>query len=167
MFSLQKIDDHRIEGNKIIQGSTHTSLILNHKERNKITVRAVCNLRKISDTFDSIACCGTSGLLVVPNVASLLEKHLIVVRKKAREEKRYSIFDIEGVVPNKYIIIDDLICSGQTVRHIIQSLKKEAPRSQCVGVYCYIPKDCAYSRTEEGIKAAKRDLRIEILNPIK
>ena len=66
---------------KVIQGCAHTSLILNHKTRNKIIIKAVCNLRKIRDEFDTIVCCGVSGLMVVPQIAELLDKHILVVRK--------------------------------------------------------------------------------------
>jgi len=134
---------------------------LNHKNRNKIIIKAVCDLRKISDSFDSIACCGVSGLMVVPQVAELLNKHIIVVRKG---EKCYSEFRTEGVAPFRYIILDDLICSGSTVKHIKQTLKEEYSRSQCVGVYCYLPNETAYRADEEGSKLCQRDLGIPLLN---
>ncbi len=146
---------------KYIQGSSHTCHVLNHKNRNKIIIKAVCDLRKISDSFDSIACCGVSGLMVVPQVAELLNKHIIVVRKG---EKCYSEFRTEGVAPFRYIILDDLICSGSTVKHIKQTLKEEYSRSQCVGVYCYLPNETAYRADEEGSKLCQRDLGIPLLN---
>lgn len=146
---------------KIIQGSSHTCHVLNHKVRNKIIIKAVCDLRKISDSFDSIACCGVSGLMVVPQIAELLNKHIIIVRKG---EKCYSEFRTEGVAPFRYIILDDLICSGSTVKHIKRTLKSEYYRSQCVGVYCYLPEDNAYKADEEGSKLCQRDLGTPLLN---
>ena len=146
---------------KYIQGSSHTCHVLNHKVRNKIIIKAVCDLRKISDSFDSIACCGVSGLMVVPQIAELLNKHIIVVRKG---EKCYSEFRTEGVAPFRYIILDDLICSGGTVKHIKKVLKDEYSRSSCVGVYCYLPDECAYRADEEGSKLCKRDLGVPLLN---
>ena len=146
---------------KYIQGSSHTCHVLNHKTRNKIIIKAVCDLRKVADSFDSIACCGVSGLLVVAQVAELLNKHIIVVRKG---EKCYSEFRTEGVAPFRYIILDDLICSGGTVKHIKKVLKDEYSRSSCVGVYCYLPNECAYRANEEGSKLCERDLGIPLLN---
>ena len=146
---------------KYIQGSSHTCHVLNHKERNKIIIKAVCDLRKVADSFDSIACCGVSGLMVVPQIAELLNKHIIVVRKG---EKCYSEFRTEGVAPFRYIILDDLICSGSTVKHIKRTLKEEYSRSQCVGVYCYLPNETAYKADEEGSKLCQRDLGIPLLN---
>lgn len=159
----QKIEDHRkTSDGKYIQGCSHTTQILNHKLRNKIIIKAVCDLRKISDEFDSIACCGASGLMVVPQIAELLDKHIILVRKDS--EYRYSDFSIEGVSPYRYIIIDDLICSGNTVRNIKRHIQEEHSRSKCVGVYCYMPGECAYRADDSGNKLCKRDLGVPLLN---
>lgn len=158
----QPIEDIRkVDNGNYIQGASHTCHVLNHKIRNKIIIKAVCDLRKISDSFDSIACCGVSGLMVVPQIAELLNKHIIVVRKG---EKCYSEFRTEGVAPFRYIILDDLICSGATVKHIKKTIKNEYYRSNCIGVYCYLPNECAYRNDEDGSKLCKRDLGIPLLN---
>lgn len=156
------MDEYRkTHDGKIIQGASHTCRVLNHKERNKAIIKAVCDLRKAADSFDSIACCGVSGLMVVPQIAELLNKHIVIVRKG---EKCYSEFRTEGVAPFRYIILDDLICSGGTVKHIKRVLKDEYPRSSCIGVYCYMPNECAYRDDEEGSKLCQRDLDIPLLN---
>lgn len=157
----QPIEDIRKTDGGYIQGSSHTCHVLNHKVRNKIIIKAVCDLRKITDSFDSIACCGVSGLMVVPQIAELLNKHIIVVRKG---EKCYSEFRTEGVAPFRYIILDDLICSGSTVKHIKNTLKEEYIRSSCIGVYCYLPHECAYSADEDGSKLCVRDFGMPLLN---
>ena len=155
------IENVRKTDHGIIQGASHICHVLNHKARNKIIIKAVCDLRKISETFDSIACCGVSGLMVVPQIAELLNKNIVVVRKG---EKCYSEFRTEGAAPFQYIILDDLICSGGTVRHIKKTLKEEYSRSICVGAYCYLPNETAYRNCEEGSKLCKRDLGIPLLN---
>lgn len=154
------IEEVRRTNNGIIQGSSHTCHILNHKVRNKIIIKAVCDLRKISDNFDSIACCGTSGLMVVPQIAEILNKNIVLIRKK--NEKCYSDFTIEGVSPLRYIIVDDLICSGNTVRHIKRTIREDVNRALCVGLYCYLPQECAY--TKETSKLFERDFGIPLLN---
>jgi adenine/guanine phosphoribosyltransferase-like PRPP-binding protein len=146
---------------KYIQGASHTCHVLNHKARNKIIIKAVCDLRKIAKDFDSIACCGVSGLMVVPQIAELLNKNIIVVRKG---ERCYSEFRTEGVAPFQYIILDDLICSGSTVKHIKKVISDEYSRSYCAGVYCYLPDECGYSADENGSKLCKRDLGVPLLN---
>ena len=156
------IEDVRKTDSGIIQGASHTCHVLNHKIRTKIIIKAVCDLRKISNEFDSIACCGSSGLMVVPQVAELLNKNILLIRKST--EKCYSNFAIEGIAPLRYIIVDDLICSGNTVRHIKRTIKDEHPRSKCIGIYCYLPKECAYRDDLEGSKICQRDMGIPLLN---
>jgi adenine/guanine phosphoribosyltransferase-like PRPP-binding protein len=158
----QEIDGfRRTPDGKIIQGASHTSMVLNHKIRNKVIIKAVCDLRKITTEFDSIVCCGVSGLMVVPQISEILQKHIVVARKE--NEERYSNFFIEGVVPRKYIIVDDLICSGNTIRHILTSMKENCARSECFGVYCYLPEECVYA--PHPIDFAK-EFKASYLNPL-
>ncbi len=152
---------NRTEDGKYIQAASHTCHVLNHKARNKIIIRAVCDLRKISDSFDSIACCGASGMMVVPQIAELLNKNIVLVRKG---EKCYSEHMVEGVAPFRYVIVDDLICSGSTIKDIKNKIKKEYSRATCVGVYCYLPHETAYKDDEAGSKLCQRDLGVPLLN---
>jgi orotate phosphoribosyltransferase len=155
------IEDVRLTNGGVIQGASHTCHVLNHKERNRIIIKAVCDLRKISNDFDSIACCGVSGLMVVPQIAELLNKNILIIRKN---EKRYSEFRTEGIAPLRYVVIDDLICSGTTVNHIIRIIKEEYPRAKSIGIYCYLPQECAYSADAQGSKLCERDLGMPLLN---
>ena len=156
-----QIEEVRNSDGGIIQGASHTSHVLNHKIRNKIIIKAVCDLRKIKNEFDSIACCGVSGLMVVPQIAELLNKNILIIRKN---EKRYSEFRTEGVAPLRYVVVDDLICSGTTINHITRIIKEEYPRARCIGVYCYLPQECAYSADAQGSKLCERDLGMPLLN---
>lgn len=155
---MQELDEfRRNDDGSIIQGSSHTSRILNHKYRNKIIMNTYSYLDKLDIVYDSIACCGTSGLMVVPQIAELLKKNIIIVRK---DLKGYSKFYVEGPYTKKYIIIDDLICSGDTIKHILKSIDKESSRSKCIGVYSYMKDECAYRKNPEY---CKKDLDIEYL----
>ena len=156
-----QIEEVRNTDGGIIQGASHTCHVLNHKIRNKIIIKAVCDLRKISKDFDSIACCGVSGLMVVPQIAEILNKNILVVRK---DERRYSDFTTEGVAPFRYVVIDDLICSGKTIKHITDTIKEEYPRARALGVYCYLPEECGYPADYEGSKLCERDLGLPLLN---
>lgn len=158
----QELDQfRRTEDGQIIQGCSHTCRVLNHKNRNKIIIKAVCDLRKIENSFDSIACCGVSGLMVVPQIAELLNKNIVIVRKP--DEKRYSEFYIEGVAPFRYIVVDDLICSGDTFKWIRQAIYEDNPKAICNGLYCYIPDECAY--TTETAKLFEQRYKAQLLNP--
>ena len=156
------MDTYRITGNgQTIQGASHTARVLNHKVRNSYIINTICHLRKLDLGFDSIICSGTSGLLVVPQIAEILNKNIVIVRKS--NDSCYSDFLIEGVAPYRYIIVDDLICSGKTIRHIMTTIKEETPRAICVGVYCYMPEESAY-RGDDGDKLFYRDFKTQYLN---
>jgi len=156
-----EIEEVRNTDGGIIQGASHTCHVLNHKIRNKIIIKAVCDLRKISKDFDSIVCCGVSGLMVVPQIAEIINKNILVVRK---DERRYSNFTTEGVAPFRYVIIDDLICSGSTIKHITSTLKEEYPRSRCIGIYCYLPQETVFKPDMEGSKICEKRFGSPLLN---
>ena len=139
---LDEAEWRRTDGG-FIQGCAHTGLLLNHKVRNKIVMESVSRLRHI-EGLDSIVVCGTSGLLVGPQVAEILDKNLVIVRKKHETKSSYSDFDTEGVHPSRYIIFDDLCCSGRTVTHILRTLNKEYNRIHCLGAYFYLQDQSAY-----------------------
>lgn len=155
----QELDDfRRNEDGSIIQGASHTCRVLNHKYRNKVIINAYTKLSKVDFWYDSIACCGTSGMLVVPQIAELLKKNIIIVRK---DSNCYSDFIVEGPSTKQYIIIDDLICSGNTIKYIITSIHKEIPRSKCVGIYSYMKDECSYKNNPQ---LCLRDLKAPYLN---
>ena len=165
VLNTDKENFRKTPDNKTIGGASHTCRVLNHKERHRLIIKAVVELRKLTVRFDSIACCGVSGLMVVPQIAELLDKHILVVRKET--EERYSDFDLEGVIPESYIIIDDLICSGNTVKYIKNTIYEECPRAKCFGVYSYIPSECVYgSNLESAYKSCKAQLGITYLNSL-
>lgn len=142
---LKELKDRKTNDGRIIQGANHTAQILNHKLRKDIINRAIQVLSNYK--FDSIACCGISGLMVVPTLCERLNKNIIIVRKE--NEKRYSPFDYEGAVPSNYIIVDDLICSGNTINRITKLLNEEIPSAKCVGYYSYLYSQCHYNKNPE------------------
>ena len=98
--------------------------------------------------------------MVVPQIAEILNKNIIVVRK---DEKRYSEFFIEGVSPSRYVVVDDLICSGNTLKHIIDSIHDDTPRAKCIGAYFYLGEECAFN--DSNSKLFEKQFGTVILNP--
>ena len=85
--------------------------------------------------FDAIAFRGLSGALFAPAVAILMNKTLLAVRKG---EKCHSGREVEGDYnARRYVIIDDFVSSGTTVREIIEKIKYSLPRALCIGVIEY------------------------------
>lgn len=99
----------------------------------RTTIRlAKKSLRPIKDQFDAIAVRGVSGLLSGPILALALNKGLIVVRKD--KEPRHSHNMVEGdKSAAKYVIVDDLIDSGETVKEIIENVYRWS-QAECIGV---------------------------------
>jgi len=149
--------NRRTQDGNWLQGCEHTTFLLNPKLRNEIIAQCSNSLKQYSSLFDTVACCGTSGLLVVPQITEILNKNILIVRKK--NEQRYSPFLYEGVVPKNYIIIDDLICSGKTIKHILRTIKEDVPAAKCFGVYCFMKDKCAYANNN----SCNKDLGIEYL----
>lgn len=93
-------------------------------------------MKKQNLKFDTVVCRGTSGLLVAPIIAHMLNKHLIVSRKP--KEDSHSSDSVEGYrTPKRYIIVDDLICRGDTVNNILRHMEECRPEAECVAIFLY------------------------------
>lgn len=115
----------------MIRCANHLRFLIPSKERSKAVEKAIKALSK--HNFDSIAFMGMSGALVAPTIASRMNKELLMVRKK--DEKRHSSFDVEGYsISKRFVIVDDFVCSGETVTYILDQIKEFAPDSICIGI---------------------------------
>jgi len=81
--------------------------------------------------FDAIAYSGNSGALIVPTLAYVLNKDVILVRKDADFRNCSSRHRIEGLIssgrePINYIIVDDFPESGSTIKRIQYRIQKSA-----------------------------------------
>lgn len=113
-------------------------LILDHRSRLRAINKAVKALQKSNLKFDGIACTGYSGLLVAPTVAVKLKKPLALVRKL--EPSHGEVVEWKEEVTS-YVIIDDLVETGNTIKRIKCQMSKEFSKYdnkvECVGVYFY------------------------------
>lgn len=101
-------------------------------EEVKKTIRRSKALLKRYD-FDTIAFRGMSGALIAPHLALALNKHLILVRKNITDT--HSEHTVEGNKGSlRYVIVDDLIATGNTVRTILDAVHVFAPKAICIGV---------------------------------
>jgi len=86
--------------------------------------------------FDTIAFRGMSGALVAPIVARDLKKEIILVRKTG--EDNHSGYSLEGHIgAKKYVILDDFISTGKTVREIIKQVIACTKTAEFVGGVFY------------------------------
>lgn len=114
---------------------------LDAAEHSRIMDRARRVLPNVS--FDAIAFTGVSGALLAPPIARECGAGLILVRKA--QDNSHAGIALEGALDAEtYIIVDDFVSSGDTVRNIIESITKniiqcrysrEARLPRCVGIY--------------------------------
>lgn len=81
--------------------------------------------------FDAIAVKGVSGVVAGSIVAYLTGKPLLIVREDGT-------VDAYCDMPWSYIILDDLVDSGTTIKFIRRTIKKHIPNAGYKGTYQYI-----------------------------
>lgn len=127
------------------------SCALTHDARREIIEGMVKLLTPESDTFEAIAFRGMSGALIAPSIADRLGKKLAIVRHEKSEVRSHGQ-QVECVESfSSYIIIDDFVAGGTTVRQIVSGLKKYQSDAQCVGVYCYKMDYASNGRKVDGL----------------
>jgi adenine/guanine phosphoribosyltransferase-like PRPP-binding protein len=87
--------------------------------------------------FDAIAVTGFSGISMGAILADRLGKALLFVRKGRDAEEAHSCHDVEGPLDwapklARYVVVDDFICSGDTVRRVRKLI---GGRAEFAGVY--------------------------------
>ena len=126
-----------------IECASHLSEMLTHGTADLAITRAIKLIKELMRgidgaprlTFDSIACSGISGLLFAPPVARKLKKSLIIVRKRKGEHSHTMVEGDRNA--KRYIVLDDLICSGTTLERIASEIAKEIPGARCAGFLGY------------------------------
>lgn len=132
-------------GSGMITPSYLRGLFLPHSFQAKVS-HAVCILSRFGlSRFDRIAFSGMSGAMIAPAVACELGKTLVMVRKSS--DKTHSSFKVEGeLLRGNYVIIDDQISSGRTVRRIQQQIHEAEENEKawgsspkiCVAIYTWM-----------------------------
>lgn len=97
--------------------------------------RAVDTIKIIK--FDAIAFTGLSGAVLASAVALRMNKLMYCVRKSG--ESRHSDNEVEGPLGClRYVIIDDMIMTGTTVRRIINQVRLHSDSmAKLVGIWLY------------------------------
>lgn len=102
--------------------------------------------------FDSIAVRGLSGATMGGVLSYLSKKDLVVLRKNSDfSPHSLSTVELENK-PNKFIIVDDLISSGNTIQIINNELQYYPDNPKCVAIFLYedngtLPGDLVNFRT--------------------
>jgi hypothetical protein len=129
---------------------------------------AVITATELAPGFDTVVVSGVSGTIGAI-AAQVLGKKLLIVRKpgvptQARycEGSKRESFPLVGEIGGRFIIFDDEICTGKTVRHILETLRanfylpcgagmaddgcEDADCDQCDYLECADRRDSEYNR---------------------
>jgi adenine/guanine phosphoribosyltransferase-like PRPP-binding protein len=88
--------------------------------------------------FDTIAFCGTSGAAIAFPLSYGMNLPMLCVRKQSIPSHQTPGDIVEGNVgTDKYLLVDDFISSGDTVKFIISSIKNSRPNAKCVAMLMY------------------------------
>lgn len=95
---------------------------------------------------DAIAVTGKSGQALAFATSMLIGFPLIVVRKPNDGSHSWErVEGTEGVEVKRYLVLDDFVSSGTTIRNIVGAIDNRAHKLMvgkvtCVGVICYMKK---------------------------
>lgn len=93
-----------------------------------------CNKHKIG----VVVACGVSGIPVASVASAIYDLHLIIVRKHS--DCRHTSLNVQGPTDidiREYVIVDDLIDTGDTIRHILSNMNEVSPKSECKAILLY------------------------------
>lgn len=139
--------------------SSHLAHVLDPDLRQNTIKKCLKALKPHADKFEAIAISGYSMALIAPVIADAMGKSLIIVRKD--EEERASWHEVEGQLVKSYIIIDDLISSGETMHRVEKKIGDYFySGAKLYGIYLYDLEHSAYRNAE----SLKRHTGLTLLN---
>lgn len=120
-------------------GWSHSDYLHNVMRPEKLKATAdKCTAVLAKYEYDAIAFRGMSGALIAPVLSFLTGKPLLMVRKPKSVEDGHSFYRVEGYSAAKhYVIVDDLISSGDTIRQIKSLVRSNFPEAECIGILLY------------------------------
>ncbi len=103
------------------------------------------NALRNKHNIDALAYTGSSGAAAAYVLGTALDLPVVYVRKKGEDSHGNKVECNANKPIENYLIIDDFICSGATVEHIVTGIEKAARDNRvkvppkCVGVFLYQP----------------------------
>jgi hypothetical protein len=108
--------------------------------------------------YDTMIGIGISGALVVPAIGRTMRKEWALIRKDGVYSHACNVH-FEGTIGKRFIIVDDGICSGDTVAVILDKVRKgvqdefpDTPLPEFVGVWGYNAGASGYLSTDECVR---------------
>lgn len=95
-------------------------------------------LTDIAPNVDTLVGTGVSGALVVPYIGRVLDVHWALVRKPT--EGSHSDLLVEGTIGECWVLVDDLIDTGETLKRVEEAIKLDLYgwTAYCAGAIMYL-----------------------------
>ena len=138
--------------------------ILDWESTAQLTAKFIQTMIDASAPIDAIAFTGMSGALIAPRVATILGLPIIMVRKP--HDGSHSRHRVEGFTGTEcYMIVDDFVCTGATVRSICEAIEsvQRPSHALCCGVVQYNEIMDALSYPPLSMTGVPEHLRFELL----
>lgn len=119
MSTKKLVNDFNVPG--------HTKHLFRHEDLDRVVDALARQIRKLG-RIEAVAACGFSGLIPAVLVAKELGIDLIAIRKaseKARADDSRCNVRRGSPVFRRWVIIDDLISQGETIAHMVRSIRDE------------------------------------------
>lgn len=118
----------------VYEGGGYNAMFLTHYKLFEVMNESIKTLEPIKDSFDAIAFRGMSGAIPAGILSIMLEKPLILVRKSRNDNHAGCLVEGDSAAKT-YIIVDDFICSGETIKAIVKGvLGFTHGQAKCVGI---------------------------------
>jgi len=158
-------------GNWITPG--HTRALFEPKRLNVVVEYLVDQIKRLGG-IEAIACCGFSGIIPASIVANRLGIDIIAIRKQSEESRANGDGDRCNTHPGRpvykrWVIVDDLISSGRTMRWIIRQVKDHNITTRTMPTAIILHAEDERTRwswgrdwdDEEPISGVSRSVRVE------
>jgi hypoxanthine phosphoribosyltransferase len=109
-------------------------------DMSKLARRARLRLEGVK--FDTMIGTGLSGALVIPRLAAEFDAHWFIVRKE--KDGSHSSYVGEGSIGKRWLFVDDLIDSGETLKRVQLAVKEACSSKYGVDYANYAPFDTEY-----------------------
>ena len=116
-------------------------------------------LEEHEDEFDTIAFRGMSGAVIAPTVAYFMNKPMVLVRKSGDSTHSSCVLEGCGTEVERYVIVDDMVSTGATVREI-QTQMWDRANAKCVGIVLYKEREWVTPERRPGLFLATEALPV-------
>lgn len=121
----------------------HASYLRDAFEDTDMVIERVAKALEGKD-YDTIVGSGVSGAILLLKLRDRFKCNVAVVRKA--NDGSHSAEHVEGTIGERFVVVDDQVASGGTVKHILRQIRKQLhdregvynmPKFVGVACYCY------------------------------